>query len=624
MTTHTLRAKCLGQLTCALATLVLLCGCGAGSIRSRAAPEAAGPARGSQAARAQALHEAPPPEAQGREGRELLEDADPAAPQLAELAADDNEEEIIVTGSRVKRSTYRLPSSIQMTTRERSSSRRRPSRAPRAPQATPRASARRPSAAARLRRPPLQYPRAQPAPRAERYHHVPEPGFRSVVRQPLSTFSVDVDTASYANVRRFLSRGQRPPETAVRVEELINYFDYAYPDPPSAEPIAIHTELARSPGGGERALLRVGLKAADTSLEEPPARNLVFLIDVSGSMSPHNKLPLLQQALGLLLEQLDERDSLAIVVYAGGSGVVLPPTAGNQHDRIARALAQLRAGGSTHGSAGIELAYDIALDQRRPGAVNRVILATDGDFNVGVTDRADLIRLIERRRRDGVFLTVLGFGMGNLNDATLEGLADHGNGNYAYIDTLSEAHKVLVTEASSTLRTVAKDTKVQVEMNPRWVSRYRLVGYDNRRLTARDFDDDRKDAGDMGDGDSVTALYELQLTPQARKGRLGSEVAYVKVRYKHPEQGRSVLIRHAVRRRLKPFAQASDDLRFSTAVAAFGSHLRNSPHVLGLDLEGVGAVAAEALGEDVHGYRRDFLSLLDRAQGLLTPAYALE
>jgi Ca-activated chloride channel family protein len=449
------------------------------------------------------------------------------------------------------------------------------------------------------------------APAAERYDQVSESDFRLAREQPLSTFSVDVDTASYSNVRRFLMQGQRPPRDAVRIEELINYFPYDLPKPGGEHPIAVTTELTDSPFAGDRKLLRVALRASAPRDAVTPPRNLVFLIDVSGSMQDENKLPLLKAALALLVEQLDARDRVAIVTYAGSSGVVLPPTSGAEHARILEAIDALDAGGATAGAAGITTAYALAREQLRPDAINRVLLATDGDFNVGVSDRAALVRLIEREREHGVFLTVLGFGTGNLQDATLEQLADHGNGSYGYIDTLREARKLLATQASSTLRTVAKDTKVQVELNPARVLRYRLIGYENRRLQDADFDDDAKDAGDMGDGHAVTALYELELS---QDGALDDDLLDIRVRYEQPQGGASRMLETTVSGAARRFEQGSDDLRFAAAVAAFGMWLQGSSHVAALGLEDVRRMASGALGDDSDGYRREFLELVALAE----------
>lgn len=479
---------------------------------------------------------------------------------------------------------------------------------------------------------PLAQPYQVPQPNTERYQAIEETDFRAVREHPLSTFSVDVDTASYSNVRRFLNQGQRPPVDAVRVEELINYFSYERPLAADA-PVTVDAELARSPFDAQRALVRIGVRASAGEHDDPPAKRFVFLIDVSGSMQPDNKLPLLKRALGLLVPQLNSSDRVAIVAYAGASGVVLEPTRGNDHDEILDAIDSLGAGGSTNGGAGIQLAYELAHQSCRRGDNCRVLLCTDGDFNVGITDEGSLMRLIQSERDAGVFLTVLGFGMGNLQDATMEMLADKGDGSYAYIDTLSEARKVLVDQASATLRTVAKDTKIQVELNPARVARYRLIGYENRRLHDEDFNDDRKDAGDMGDGHTVTALYELELrgagsgarpaidplkyqTPRAEASVASSdELLTVKVRYKTPGAGsESKLISTVLRGAPAPFAQASHDLRFAAAVAGFGMLLRESPHASALGYRDVTQIARAALGRDRDGYRREFLDLVASAQ----------
>ena len=480
---------------------------------------------------------------------------------------------------------------------------------------------------------PQTTPQAEPPPfNTEQYHAIEENEFHLAREQPLSTFSVDVDTASYSNVRRFLSTGQRPPVDAVRVEELINYFSYERPRRNDDAPVALDAELAQSPYDPQRALVRIGLRASAPAEGAAPAKRLVFLIDVSGSMQDENKLALLQRSMALLVPQLNARDRVAIVTYAGDSGVALEPTAGDQHDAILNAIHELRAGGSTNGAAGIELAYQLAREQCQRGDNCRVLLATDGDFNVGVSDEGSLVRLIERERDAGVYLTVLGFGMGNLHDGTMELLADKGDGSYAYIDTLREAQKVLVEQASATLRTVAKDAKIQVELNPARVERYRLIGYENRNLHDEDFNDDRKDAGDMGDGHSVTALYELELrgtgsaagaridplkyqTPRAMAaGADSDELLTVKVRYKTPGAQQSQLLSTVVRGTPVPFAQASNDLRFATAVAGFGMLLRDSQFAKTLRYDDVASIAQAALGSDRDGYRHEFLELVASAR----------
>ena len=344
---------------------------------------------------------------------------------------------------------------------------------------------------------------------AEAYAHIVENAFARVTDHPQSTFSIDVDTASYSNARRFLEGGSLPPKDAIRVEEWVNYFSYDYPEPRGDAPFSIHSEVSVCPWNPDHRLVRLGIKGKTIAADKVPARNLVFLIDVSGSMQPENKLPLLKRGLAMLVRTLREQDHVAMVVYAGATGLVLPPTSGADQGRILAALEQLESGGSTNGGDGIRLAYAVAQRHFRKDAINRVILATDGDFNVGTTSHGDLTRLIEEKRQSGVFLTVLGFGEGNLKDSTMETLADKGNGNYAYIDSIAEARKVLVHEAGATLVTIAKDVKLQVEFNPARVSSYKLIGYENRLLAKEDFNDDRKDAGEIGAGHTVTALYEI-------------------------------------------------------------------------------------------------------------------
>jgi Ca-activated chloride channel family protein len=476
-----------------------------------------------------------------------------------------------------------------------------------------------------------------PGHNTERYAHIQENDFVRVADAPLSTFSIDVDTASYSNVRRFLKSGSRPPVDAVRIEELINYFDYDYPQPTGEHPFSVVTELAPAPWAMDHVLLHIGLKGRELDPQQIPGRNLVFLLDVSGSMEDANKLPLLKKAFGLMVEQLDERDRVAIAVYAGAAGVVLEPTPGNEREAILDALDELSSGGSTNGGAGIELAYQLAQANLIPGGVNRVILATDGDFNVGTTSEGSLTRLIEKKRELGIFLTVLGFGMWNLNDSTMEALADHGNGNYAYIDTIEEAQKVLVTELASTLVTIAKDTKLQLELNPARVESYRLIGYENRLLADRDFNDDTKDAGDLGAGHSVTAIYELvtrgqgeaetapridRLKYQAKRDLSAAadsdELLTIKLRYKRPAEATSRLLSTTVsaRDQAKSIATTSDDFRFSAAVAGFGMMLRDSKYRGELDWRMVITLAKGAQGEDRFGYRRELLSLIDKAERL--------
>ena len=468
---------------------------------------------------------------------------------------------------------------------------------------------------------------------AEQYNPITHNDYALVTDSPLSTFSVDVDTASYANVRRFLEHHTLPPASAVRIEELINYFDYGYAPPSGDAPFATHVEVASCPWNPEHRLARIGIKGRVMDDGALPPSNLVFLLDVSGSMSSQNKLPLVQQAIRLLVHELDERDRVAIVVYAGSSGLVLPSTSGTDSQTILRALERLQAGGSTAGAAGIELAYQTAVANFIEGGSNRVVLATDGDFNVGTSDQHALLELIEDRAKSGVHLTVLGVGMGNLQDGTLEQLADHGNGNYAYIDDLDEARKVLVTERGGTLVTIAKDVKIQVEFNPMEVHAYRLIGYENRALAARDFDDDSKDAGEIGAGHTVTALYEIvpagtdlavpgapvleyQQPMGTTQAAASGELMTVKLRYKQPDGDRSQLIRFPVSDGGTEWAYASRDFRHAASVAAFGMLLRDSPHA-GLATWGlVTELAREGQARDPHGYRAEFATLIRRAREL--------
>ena len=468
----------------------------------------------------------------------------------------------------------------------------------------------------------------------EAYDHIQENGLHYSKDEPLSTFSIDVDTASYANVRRFLAQQHRlPPKDAVRIEELLNYFRYDYAPPRGKHPFAVHIESATAPWNESRRLVRIGIKATEIDPGERPPTNLVFLLDVSGSMNQPNKLPLLKRGMKMLVEQLDKRDRVAIVVYAGASGLVLPSTRAIDKPQILAALERLEAGGSTNGGAGIELAYDIAARQFVRGGVNRVVLATDGDFNVGTTNRGGLVRLIEQKRKSGVFLSVLGFGMGNYKDAALEELARHGNGNFAYIDSPLEARKVLVEEMGGTLVTVAKDVKIQVEFNPEKVQAYRLIGYENRMLEARDFNDDKKDAGDIGAGHTVTALYEIvppgapielpgvdplkyqpTTPPSATSG--SDELLTVKLRYKQPTGERSTKLEIPFEDTDRTLSNASKDLRFAAAVAGFGMLLRDSEHAGTLTYADVQTLARSGMGPDVGAYRAEFLRLIEVARTL--------
>jgi Ca-activated chloride channel family protein len=472
----------------------------------------------------------------------------------------------------------------------------------------------------------------------ERYGEIHDNGVQRVAKQPVSTFSIDVDTASYANVRRILNEGRLPPADAVRIEELVNYFAYDDPLPePDGEPLRVTTELATTPWNPDSRLLRIALRTPAIATTELPPSNLVFLVDVSGSMNQPDKLPLLRRALTLLVRQLDADDRVSLVVYAGAAGVVLEPTPGNERAKIEQALAELTAGGSTHGSAGIRLAYAKAREAFIEDGINRVILATDGDFNVGTVDHRALLDLVEREGRGGIGLTTLGFGRGNLNDHLMEQLADHGDGNAAYIDSLLEAQKVLVEQLGGTLHTVASDVKLQVEFNPARVAEYRLIGYENRLLQREDFNDDAVDAGEIGAGHSVVALYEivetgspgLQIDPlrygpdTAGEGRAPTaastvdELAYVKLRYKPAPDRDSRLMQLPVT--IDHFnASGSEALRFSAAVAAFGQHLRGAPQIADFDLDRIRALAAEARGDDPNGHRSAFLRLIALADALQT------
>jgi Ca-activated chloride channel family protein len=474
-------------------------------------------------------------------------------------------------------------------------------------------------------------PPPPPPSNTEAYDKIDENELTAVADEPLSTFSIDVDTASYSNVRRFVQQSSLPPIDAVRLEEMVNYFDYDYPEPAGKHPFSITTEVATSPWNDARKLLHVGIKGKSIDFSQAPNRNLVFLLDVSGSMNAPDKLPLLKQGMGLLVRDLRPQDKISIVVYAGASGMVLPPTTGKHIDAILDALGNLRAGGSTNGGAGIQLAYQVAKDNFIKGGINRVVLATDGDFNVGTSSQSELERMIEEKRKTGVFLTVLGFGTGNTKDSTMEMLADKGNGNYAYIDNVREARKVLVREAGSTLITIAKDVKIQVEFNPTLVSRYRLVGYENRKLAARDFNDDTKDAGEIGAGTTVTALYELEMAGgdaaakevddlKYQKDReptgaaQSSELLTVKFRYKRPDGDTSTLVTRAVTDDDRQWVKASESFRWSAAVAMVGMLLRESKHKGNATLASSRALAAGARGQDPGGDRQEFLRMIDAVE----------
>ncbi|MAT93169.1 MAG: hypothetical protein CME59_11275 [Halioglobus sp.] len=478
--------------------------------------------------------------------------------------------------------------------------------------------------------------RAQAPVDREHYIDYPDNGVKQVAQEPVSTFSIDVDTAGYANVRRMLAaEGRLPPSDAVRLEEMINYFSYDYTPPASVEqPFSIHTELAPAPWSDSHQLLQVGLKGFEPQLEERPAANLVFLVDVSGSMRAPNKLGLVKKSLRLLVNSMNADDRIALAVYAGAAGTVLESTPGNQKAKILAAIDGLEAGGSTHGSAGIKLAYALAQQHRIEGGINRVIIASDGDMNVGTVNIEALKDLVQRQRDSGIALTTLGFGAGNYNYALMEQIADVGNGNAAYIDTLREAQKVLVNEMQSTLLTIAADVKIQVEFNPAVVSEYRLIGYENRLLAREDFTNDKVDAGDIGAGHTVTALYEIVLAgsggeriPQLRYGdrdraapapQHNGELAHVKLRYKQPGAQRSQLISRVVRRdSLRgDIGEGSTDLRFAASVAGFGQLLRGGDFTGQWSYDDALALARGARGDDPHGYRSELVHLIELAQSL--------
>ncbi|MES2554947.1 MAG: von Willebrand factor type A domain-containing protein [Bacteroidota bacterium] len=468
----------------------------------------------------------------------------------------------------------------------------------------------------------------------ESYDEFDENPFKAVTKAPLSTFSIDVDKASYSNVRRFINDGALPPKDAVRIEELINYFPYDYSEPQDDKPVMFHTAYTTCPWNEGHQLFTIGMQGKSIDIKNAPANNMVFLIDVSGSMQSEDKLDLLKSGLYLLVDQLREQDRVSIVVYAGSSGLVLPSTSGANKTIIKDALERLTAGGSTAGAEGIELAYSVAKEQFIQGGNNRVILATDGDFNVGVSDDGELIRLIEEKRKDDIFLTVLGFGMGNLKDSKMEKLADHGNGNYAYIDDIMEAKKVLVEEMGGTLVTLAKDVKLQLEFNPEYVKAYRLIGYENRMLDDEDFNNDEKDAGDLGAGQTVTAIYEIipagsnedvpsvdslkyqQIKPRKVTGKANNELLTIKLRYKSPTGLKSSLMELPVSATAIPYAQAPENCKFALSVAAYGMILRGSEHKGTASFDMVLQLANTAISNDPSGYRAGFVELVTASSEL--------
>ena len=469
----------------------------------------------------------------------------------------------------------------------------------------------------------------------EGYDNINENKFLKVADNPLSTFSIDVDAASYSNVRRYLNLGQLPPAGAVRIEEMVNYFHYQYPQPTGKNPFSINTEISDAPWNKEHKLVLIGLQGEKISTDNLPASNLVFLIDVSGSMSSANKLPLVKASMKMLVDQLREQDKVSIVVYAGAAGLILSPTNGSNKTKIKEAIDNMEAGGSTAGGAGIKLAYKTAKEYFVKNGNNRVILCTDGDFNVGESSDDAMERMIEEERKSGVFLTVLGYGMGNYQDAKMQKLADKGNGNHAYIDGISEAKKVLVNEFGGTLFTIAKDVKLQIEFNPAKVQGYRLIGYENRMLAKEDFNDDKKDAGELGSGHTVTALYEIipvgvksdflkgvdslkyqkNIVPLSKSSQT-DEILTVKFRYKQPDGDVSKLIEHPVLDKQIAIAKTSDNFRFAASVAQFGMLLRNSEFKSTSSFDNVLSLARKAKGSDEEGYRSEFIHLVESAEML--------
>lgn len=476
-------------------------------------------------------------------------------------------------------------------------------------------------------------PSISPAPTfqdRENYAHFENHTVQSVSQNPTSTFSIDVDTGAYANVRRMLNQGNIPRKDAVRVEELINYFSYDYATPEDmSQPFLANTEVAPSPWNPDAHLLHIGIKGFEKQATERPAANLVFLVDVSGSMNSPDKIGLLKSSLKLLTKQMTAADHVSIVVYAGAAGVVLEPTAGNNQAKIAMALDQLTAGGSTNGAAGIHLAYQLAEQNLVKDGINRILIATDGDFNVGTTNFEALKELVERKREQGVSLTTLGFGTGNYNDHLMEQLADVGNGNYAYIDTIKEANKVLVDQINSTLFTIAKDVKIQIEFNPQVVKEYRLIGYENRQLNDEDFANDKVDAGEIGAGHTVTAIYEIVL--QGNQGWLSEsryqqtsqtqnitdEIAFLKIRYKQTDADQSQLLQWPImKNNIKSLDQVSNEFKFAASVAAFGQILRDGTYLKTFGYDDVLSLARQSKGRDPFGYRGEFLQLVSLAKGL--------
>ncbi len=467
---------------------------------------------------------------------------------------------------------------------------------------------------------------ALPEPNTESYAGLEENPFESPLKTPLSTFSIDVDNASYTNIRRFINEGQKVPKDAVRVEEMINFFKYKYPQPDGQHPFSINTEYSDCPWNKNSQLLKIGLQGKNIPMANLPATNLVFLVDVSGSMDEQNKLPLLKESMKILVKELRSIDKVSIVVYAGSAGVVLEPTPGDNKDEIMDAFDDLHAGGNTAGGEGIELAYKLAQENFIKEGNNRVVIATDGDFNVGASTDDDMLKLIEQKRESGVFLTVLGFGMGNYKDSKMEILADKGNGNYAYIDNIQEANRFLGKEFKGSMFAIAKDVKIQIEFNPKHVQAYRLIGYENRKLNAEDFKNDKIDAGELGSGHSVTALYEIipagvesdyvpsdlkYTKTQKTDGNYSDELATVKFRYKKPDGNKSIEIVNVIADKKTNLENSSADFKFTTAVSWFGLKLRESKYIANSSSSDIKKLAKSGLQNDEEGYRSEFVRLVD-------------
>lgn len=466
----------------------------------------------------------------------------------------------------------------------------------------------------------------------EEYTKITDNPFYTPQTAPLSTFSIDVDAASYTNCRSRLNYGQMPYKDMVRIEEFINYFDYDYPDPKGEHPFEVISEVSQAPWSPQHRLVHIGLQGKKLDYEDLKPSNFVFLLDVSGSMEDQNKLPLLRSSLKLLLNELSGKDRIAIVVYAGAAGLVLPSTPASEKDKIMDALDDLQAGGSTAGGEGIQLAYEVAKKNFIEDGNNRIILATDGDFNVGISATSELVRYVEEKRDEGVFLTICGFGMGNYKDNRMEDMSNAGNGNYYFIDNIKEANKVFVKEMRATLFTIAKDVKIQVEFNPAYVQAYRLIGYENRLMAAQDFNDDKKDAGELGAGHTVTALYEIipvgvksdfvkkvdDLKYQSKGTSAGNnkELMTVKLRYKLPESDTSTLISETIQSKGKALDKTSDNFRFSAAVASFGMLLRESPYKGQSSFSDAATLAKGAKGKDEMGYRQEFISMVETCGSL--------